>query len=225
MPVPDLGEPGTDRRRSRRVGKGRASPFSTTCKWPRVPVTVDPHGRRRVPGVSSRLDCPAGAGGSPLREAFGGSVRRRSSAEKLWVGWREWVGLPALGIDAVKAKVDTGALTSALHAVHIHRYQEQGRPWVAFDVHPVQRDTHHTVHCTAPVLDERLVSSSTGHRERRIVIRTPLVVGEHVWPVELTLTNRDTMGFRMLLGRRAMRRRLVVNPAGSYLAGVPLPTP
>lgn len=151
-----------------------------------------------------------------------GALRQRSSHRKLWVGWREWVSLPELGIQSVKAKVDTGALTSALHAVHIHRYREGGVEQVAFDVHPVQRDAHQTVHCRARVLDERLVSSSTGHREQRIVIRTPLVVGDQLWPVELTLTNRATMGFRMLLGRRAMGRHLVVNPAASYLAGVPL---
>lgn len=138
---------------------------------------------------------------------------------RLWVGWREWVGLPGLGIDAIKSKIDTGAASSALHAIHIHRFREDGRDRVTFEVHPLQRRTDITVHCTADVLEQRLVTSSTGHRERRIVIRTPLLVAGRRFPIELTLTNRDTMGFRMLIGRRAMKRRLLVDPGASYLAG------
>ena len=140
--------------------------------------------------------------------------------KRLWVGWREWVALPALGIDAIKAKVDTGAATSAIHAIHVHRFREAGRDRVVFQVHPIQRDTHTTVDCVADLLDERVVTSSTGHRERRLVIRTPLQIGDQRWNIELTLTNRDSMGFRMLIGRRAMRGHLLVDPSRSWLDGV-----
>ena len=138
---------------------------------------------------------------------------------RLWVGWREWVGLPGLGIDAIKSKIDTGAATTALHAIHIRRFREGTRDRVTFEVHPIQRRTDITVRCVADVLEERRVTSSTGHRERRIVIRTPLLVAGRRFPIELTLTNRDTMGFRMLLGRRAMKKRLLVDPGASFLAG------
>lgn len=145
--------------------------------------------------------------------------RGRIRPPRSWVGWREWVGLPGLGIEAIKSKIDTGAASSALHAIHIHRFRKDGRDRVAFQVHPLQRRTDTTMNCAADVLDERFVTSSTGHRERRIVIRTPLLVAGRRFPIELTLTNRDTMGFRMLIGRRAMKGRLLVDPGASYLAG------
>lgn len=144
---------------------------------------------------------------------------RRSIRPRHWVGWREWVALPGLGIDTIKAKVDTGASTSSLHAVHIRRFQEGGRERVRFEVHPLQRRTDVTMQCVADVFDERSVTSSSGHRETRLVIRTDLLIAGHRWPVELTLANRDTMGFRMLLGRAAMHGRLLVDPSASYLAG------
>lgn len=143
----------------------------------------------------------------------------RRSKPRLWVGWREVVALPGLAIDGIKAKVDTGAATSALHAIHVRRYTENGRRQVSFDVHPLQRRTDLTVHCVADIHDERVVTSSTGHREKRIVIRTPLRIGDQSWPIELTLSNRDSMGFRMLLGRRAMHHHILVDPGASYLAG------
>ncbi len=145
--------------------------------------------------------------------------KRRPQRPRLWVGWREWVSLPQLGIEAIKAKVDTGAATSALHAIHIHRFTDNGRERVAFEVHPMQRRTDRTVHCAADLVDERRVTSSTGHRERRLVIRTPMMIAGQRFPIELTLTNRDNMGFRMLIGRRAMKGRLLVDPGASYLAG------
>lgn len=141
------------------------------------------------------------------------------SRPRLWVGWREWVGLPELGVERIKAKVDTGAATSALHAIHIRRYWEGRVERVAFEIHPIQRRTDITVRCIADVLTERVVTSSTGHRERRLVIRTPVLVAGRRWLIKLTLTNRDSMGFRMLLGRRAMKGRLLVDPGASYLAG------
>lgn len=144
---------------------------------------------------------------------------KRSAKPRYWVGWREWVALPELGIDKIKTKVDTGASTSAIHAVHIRRFTEDGRERVRFEVHPLQRRTDITITCVADVFDERPVTSSTGHREQRLVIRTKILIGGRSWPIELTLANRDTMGFRMLLGRAAMHGRLLVDPSASYLAG------
>ena len=144
---------------------------------------------------------------------------KRQGKPRYWVGWREWIALPELAIDAIKIKVDTGASTSAIHAVHVKRFKEDGRDRVRFVVHPIQRRTDTTVHCVADIFDERQVTSSTGHRETRLVIRTPILIGGRSWPIELTLANRDTMGFRMLLGRAAMHGRLLVDPSASYLAG------
>lgn len=135
------------------------------------------------------------------------------------LGWREWVDLPELGLRHIKAKVDTGARTSALHAFELRTFEEDGRRRVEFKMHPNQKDTRTVVVCRADIKDERVVRDSGGHAEKRLVIETPLHVGEHNWPIEITLTARDDMLFRMLLGRTAMRRRVTVDPARSYLAG------
>lgn len=137
------------------------------------------------------------------------------------VGWREWAALPELGIPAIKVKVDTGARSSVLHAFDVVRVDDPGGAWVEFAVHPLQRDTGDTVRTRARLLDERWVRSSSGRRTFRPVIATTLVLGGASWPIELTLVRRDLMGFRMLIGREALRRRLVVDPGRSFLAGEP----
>lgn len=138
------------------------------------------------------------------------------------IGWREWAVLPALGIAAVKAKVDTGARTSALHAFMLESFRAGGRERVRFGIHPLQKRSRPELFCEADVLDRRIVSDSGGHREERYVIETPLRLGDNEWSIELTLTNRDTMLFRMLLGRTAMKGRFLVDPAQSYLTGTSL---
>lgn len=138
---------------------------------------------------------------------------------KLVVGWREWIALPELGVAAIKPKIDTGARSSSLHAFNIERFERDGQAWVRFDVHPFQRDIETTVRAEARVLDERHVRSSSGHATLRPVILTAVEIGGQRWSVELTLAARDEMGFRMLLGREAVRGRFIVEPGRSYLVG------
>lgn len=135
------------------------------------------------------------------------------------IGWREWLALPELGVGAIKAKIDTGARTSALHTFGLKSFEEDGILRVKFRIHPLQmrRDVHIT--CVADVMDRRYVTSSDGQREMRYVITTSVVMGDLAWPVEMTLTNRDSMRFRMLLGRAAICGRVVVDPGKSYLSG------
>jgi hypothetical protein len=138
---------------------------------------------------------------------------------RLVVGWREWVALPKLGIAAIKPKIDTGARSSSLHAFNVETFERGGATWVRFDVHPLQRDDKTIVRAEARVLEFRHIRSSSGHQSLRPVIRTDLALGGRRWAVELTLAARDEMGFRMLLGREAMRGRFVVDPARSFLVG------
>jgi hypothetical protein len=136
-------------------------------------------------------------------------------------GWREWCGLPDLGVGRIKAKLDTGARTSALHAIDIEPFRRAGRDWVAFRLHPQQRSTATTIDCEAPVLDLRWIRNPGHRREQRYVIATTLVLGSGRWPIELALTSRDEMGFRMLLGRTALKKRIIIDPARSFRLGIP----
>ena len=143
----------------------------------------------------------------------------KQQSELLTFGWREWVKLPELGLSAIKAKVDTGARTSALHAFDLRPFIKDGKQRIEFSIHPKQRDIDTVQICQADVLDERMVTDSGGHREKRWVIQTTLVIGEHSWAIEMTLTARDNMKFRMLLGRTALENKALVNASTSYLVG------
>ena len=132
------------------------------------------------------------------------------------LGWEEWVALPELGLPAIKAKVDTGARTSALHAFFVEPVGSGRSARVRFGVHPVPRRADITVVCTAPIVDRRDVTSSNGERENRYVIETPVRIGEREWLIEVTLTNRDAMSYRMLLGRQAIGDGILVDPAASF---------
>jgi hypothetical protein len=139
--------------------------------------------------------------------------------DRLVLGWREWASLPDLGIPALKVKVDTGAKTSTLHAFDVEPEESEGRLWVHFGVHPMRKRRDLVIRCRSQVVDQRNVSDSGGHRQMRFVIESLIKIGEQAWPIELTLTNRDTMLFPMLLGRSAMNERLLVDPDGSYTQG------
>ncbi len=133
------------------------------------------------------------------------------------IGWREWVSLPDLGIEKIKAKVDTGARTSALHAFSLQPFIEDGQHKIKFEIHPMQHNTDNIITCIADIVDKREVTDSGGHTEERFVIVTPLAIAGQLWPIEVTLTERENMLFRMLLGRSALRKHFMVNPARSFV--------
>lgn len=139
--------------------------------------------------------------------------------DKIVVGSEEWCSLPLLGIPAIKARVDSGARTTAIHAFNIKSFKRGQVPWVSFEVHPLQKNRRTIVRCEAKVLDKRMVKSSSGIAEKRYVIQTTLEHDNKSWEIEVTLSNRDSMGYRMLLGREAMIGRILVDPAASFLGG------
>lgn len=139
-----------------------------------------------------------------------------SKKQKGVIGWREMVDIPNLKIKNIKAKVDTGARTSSLHAFDLKIYKKLGEEYVKFNVHPVQRSMKETISCNAKILEYRKVKSSNGISELRPVIVTPIRLLDEEWPIEITLTNRDEMGFRMLLGRESFRDKFYVDAGKSY---------
>jgi len=141
------------------------------------------------------------------------------NADTLLIGWREWVSLPQLGIPRIKAKIDTGARTSALHAFSVDIFHAAGKDQVRFLMHPRQQSQRKVIQCIADLVDIRWVTDSGGHREQRCVIKTGLMLGNRQWPIEMTLTSRDDMRFRMLLGRTALTKNFLIHPAASYLCG------
>ena len=149
------------------------------------------------------------------------SGRDNRTTESCVVGWREWVRLPELGVPWIKAKIDTGAKTSSLHAFDLRVEDRDGSPWVRFEIHPWQRGAEDAVAVELPVHDIRAVRSSSGHQETRYVVLLPLVLGDREVSAEVTLTDRDEMGFRMLVGREALVQGYLVDPAVSYAGGRP----
>lgn len=163
------------------------------------------------------LPCVAPAANRPDAMATPRTARNRDATVLPRVGWREWITLPALLPQPLKAKIDTGARTSAVHAFDIREFRAHGRRRVEFFLHPLQRQRAPEVRCEADVFDQRIITSSNGQRDRRIVIVVDVSLGEARWPIELTLADRDQMGFRMLLGREALRGRFLVDPGRSFL--------
>ena len=147
-------------------------------------------------------------------------TRRRAPTQV--IGWREWLAMPDLGVSAIKAKVDTGARTSSLHAFDLRQERVGGEPGIRFALHPIQRDDTAALEAAAPLIDQRRVRPSTGRSQLRPVIATSVTLGGTTWVIEVTLVRRDMMGFRMLLGRQALRRRFLVDSGRSFLAGPPI---
>lgn len=138
---------------------------------------------------------------------------------KFIIGWREWISLPDFHVPAIKAKIDTGAKTSAIHAFDVEPFEKNGEQFVRFCIHPLQGRDDVSIPCEAKLIDKRKVTNSGGTSQKRYVIATTLEIGGQRWEIELTLTNRDEMKFRMLLGRSAMRGHLIVDPQLSHQTG------
>ncbi len=143
---------------------------------------------------------------------------------KMIIGWREWISLPDLGIKSIKAKMDTGARTSALHTYFIKPMGDSKKPMVQFGVHPMQKNDKDSIICTADIIDQRRIVDSGGHPELRYIIQTSVLAGNKQWPIELSLTNREQMRFRLLIGRSAISEKLIIDPELSFTLGRPLKT-
>lgn len=141
------------------------------------------------------------------------------SADKPVIGWREWVRLDSLNLPPLKAKIDTGARTSALHAFKLDTFSRGGSRWVRFGLHPQQRNRQAVEIREAPIIDRRTIADSGGHRQLRYIIQSDVTLGHDTWPIELSLTRRDTMRFRLLLGRTALEDRFMIDPSRSYCIG------
>ncbi|CAL1240013.1 ATP-dependent zinc protease family protein [Candidatus Methylocalor cossyra] len=138
---------------------------------------------------------------------------------RLVIGWREWVRLDSLGLPPIKAKIDTGARTSALHAFKLTTFLRGGSRWVRFSIHPFQHDLSVVRSCEAPVVDRRAIADSGGHRQIRYIVQSDITLGNQTWSIELSLTRRETMRFRLLLGRTALNGRFLIDPGRSYCLG------
>ena len=145
------------------------------------------------------------------------SRRGMRKEPNLIVGWREWIGLPALNVDAIRAKIDTGARSSSLHAKNIDMFDQDGQRWVRFEVVLDHSHERGRIPCVAPVNDVRSIKNSFGTSEERVIIRTLLRISAGVWPIEVSLADRENMSFPALLGRTALRKHAVVDPGRSYL--------
>lgn len=143
---------------------------------------------------------------------------KEAKSDSKIIGWREWASLPDLGLVAIKGKIDTGAKTSSLHAFDIELVEKGTKTYVNFKVHPLQHDFSVVINCQALLIDRRVVTDSGGHKEERYVIRTAIVLSGLKKRIELTLTNRETMKYRMLIGRAALKQ-FYIDPTQSYLAG------
>lgn len=146
-------------------------------------------------------------------------MNKKKKPQKI-IGWKEWVSLDCLGLPAIKGKIDTGAKTSALHAFNIESFYIEDVEYVKFDLHPLQKNKQFSRSCIARVIDQRMVSDSGGKKEKRFVIKSDLSIGDAKIRIELTLTNRDSMAFRMLLGREAIKQaKMIVDVSKSFLQG------
>ena len=144
-------------------------------------------------------------------------MKQKNPKPKIIAGWREWAQLPELGVEMIKVKIDTGAKTSSLHAFDLSTFTYEGRECVQFDIHPIQDNDNIRQTCLCPVVDYRWITSSTGHSQQRFIIQTLLKIGEFSSFIEISLANRDEMGFRMLVGRNAFKKGVLINPSHSFL--------